>query len=106
MPNPVNIEDIRDAIISGSYEFSFHSNREMREDQLIAGEIFSSVLRGEVIEDYPDDKPFPSCLIYGNTPRGDPVHSVWGYNAGERYAVLITVYRPYPGRWVDLRVRM
>ena len=101
----MNIQDIRDATGSGSYELSFHANRKLQEDQLILGDILSSIPIGEIIEDYPDDKPFPSCLIYGITPLGDPVHSVWGYNERERYAVLITVYRPDPGRWIEWRVR-
>ena len=36
----------------------------------------SLVLHGEIIEDYPAAKPYPSCLIYGEIFSGDPVHSV------------------------------
>jgi hypothetical protein len=54
---------------------------------------------------YPDDKPFPSCLIYGETFSGEPVHSVWAYNQENQWAVLITVYRPDPRRWIDWRTR-
>ena len=36
-------------------------------DRLTIGEIFLSVLHGEIIEDYPTDKPYPSCLVYGRT---------------------------------------
>ena len=59
----------------------------------------------KVIEDYPDDKPYPSCLIYGNTFSQEPVHSVWAYNQENRWAVVITVYRPDPQRWIDWRTR-
>ena len=68
-------------------------------------EIFFSVLQGEVIEDYPDDVPYPSCLIYGDTFADVPVHSVWAYNEDNRWAVLITVYRPDPERWMNWRTR-
>jgi len=44
-------------------------------------------------------------LIYGQTFNGDPVHSVWAYNELSRWAVLITVYRPDPERWIDWRER-
>jgi len=50
-------------------------------------------------------KPFLSCLIYGDTFSGDPVHSVWAYNQENQWAVLITVYRPDPRRWIDWRTR-
>jgi hypothetical protein len=33
------------------------------------------------------------------------VHSVWAYNPGTRWAVLITVYRPSEERWLDWRTR-
>ncbi|MEK7797276.1 MAG: DUF4258 domain-containing protein, partial [Nitrospirota bacterium] len=36
------------------------------------GEITHSVLEGEIIEDYPTSKPYPSCLIYGPTSGGEP----------------------------------
>jgi hypothetical protein len=31
---------------------------------------------GEVIEDYPDDQPYPSCLVFGRTQSGGPLHVV------------------------------
>jgi len=68
-------------------------------------EIFTSVIQGEIIEDYPDDKPFPSCLIFGENLRRDPIHSVWAYNLENKWAALITVYRPNPEKWINWRIR-
>jgi hypothetical protein len=34
----------------------------------------SVILFGEIIEDYPDDKYGPSCLIYGVTEEGRILH--------------------------------
>jgi len=68
-------------------------------------EIFYSVLHGEIIEDYPSDKPYPSCLMYGDSFAGEPIHSVWAYNHATQWAVLITVSRPDPERWIDWRVK-
>ena len=53
----------------------------------------------------PDDKPYPSCLVYGRTFNGDPIHSVWAFNEKTRYTVLITVYRPDPERWINWQLR-
>ena len=58
---------------------------------LVLDDIFFSVNNGEIIEDYPNDKPYPSCLIYGKMSSGDPIHSVWAYSAENRIAILITV---------------
>jgi len=62
--------------------------------------MFQMLLIREIIEDYPDDKPYPSCLIYGKTFSGDPVHSVWAYNINNQWAILITVYRPASDRGI------
>jgi hypothetical protein len=31
---------------------------------------------GEIIEEYPDDTPYPSCLILGRTASGRSLHIV------------------------------
>ena len=95
---------IKDAAGCGC-ELSLPANMGMLDEQLIIGGILSRVPSGEITEDYPDDKPMQICLLYGNSTEGDPVHGVWGYNAREHFAVLITVYRPDPGRWIEWRAR-
>lgn len=83
-----------------------HADEEARDDGLTFEEVYFSVSRGEVIESYPADRPYPSCLIYGQTFGGDPVHSVWAYNGGSGWAVAVTVYRPDPRRWTtDFKTR-
>ena len=97
----MNIEDLIEAIRHDRVRITYHANKEAQEDQLSVHEIYASVFQGEMIEDYPDDKPYPSCLVYGNTPTGNPIHSVWAYNHETRNAVLVTVYRPDKNRWFD-----
>ena len=97
----MKIEDIADAIRQRRLRITDHADEEAEKDQLSYDDIFVSVIQGEVIEDYPDDKPYPSCLIYGNTSSQEPVHSVWAYNQETRNAVLVTVYRPDKNRWLD-----
>ena len=96
---------IQDAIQANRIRATDHAVEEAHMDRLTLDEIDFSVLHGELIEDYPDAKPYPACLIYGATPDGEPVHSVWAYNEISRWAVLITVYRPDPRRWVNWRQR-
>ena len=101
----VQLEDIIIAIRHNRIRITNHAVEEAQADYLTFDEIFFSVLEGEIIEDYPTDKPFPSCLIYGKNFANAPVHSVWGYNQETQWAVLITVYRPDPNRWINWRVR-
>jgi len=101
----IDITDIIEAVRHGRVRISDHADEEAEADQLSFDEIFFSVLHGEIIEDYPTDTPYPSCLIYGQTFSGDPVHSVWAYNDQNQWAVMITVYRPDPNRWIAWRER-
>lgn len=101
----MNIRDIIGAIRNNRIRITDHADEEAQADHLSFDEIFISVFQGEIIEDYPDDRPYPSCLVYGETFRGDPVHSVWAYNWENQWAVLVTVYRPDPRRWIDWRTR-
>ncbi len=101
----MEIRKIVDAIQAGRIRISDHADEEAAADRLTIDQICFSVLHGEIIEDYPTDKPFPSCLILGETPRGELVHSIWAYNEGSRRAVLVTVYRPDPNRWINWRTR-
>lgn len=101
----MNLEDIIDAIRGNRIRITEHADEESQADQLTFDEVFVSVFQGEIIEDYPDDKPYPSCLVYGETFNKKPVHSVWAYNQENQWAVLITVYRPDPKRWLDWRTR-
>ena len=59
------------------------------------------VVHGGKVEVYLDDKPYPRCLIDGDTSGRDPVHSVWAYNQGTAFAVQIAAYRPDPNCWVE-----
>jgi hypothetical protein len=101
----MGIEGLIRAISDGVVAITRHADQERHEDSLSFDEVYFSTVHGEIIEEYPTDSPYPSCLVYGDTFRGDSVHSVWAYNEENGAAVLITVYRPDPDRWVDYRHR-
>ena len=88
--------------------YSRHARCEMEEEELgeiLAQEVCEAVLAGEEIESYPNDVPYPSCLIYGRTKRGRPLHAVCGYSNTEELTIVITAYEPDPDKWIDFRRR-
>ena len=101
----MKIADIINAIKKRRIKITDHADEEAEADSLTFDEIFFTVTNGQIIERYSDDKPYPSCLISGLTFSGDAVHSVWALNEKNGWAVLITVYRPDPERWIDYRTR-
>lgn len=101
----MNLSEIIQAIRFHRVRITDHADEEAVADQLTMDDVFYSVLHGEVIEDYPEGRPYPSCLVFGRTSNGLAVHTVWAYNPNSGWAVLITVYRPDPRRWIDWRER-
>jgi YgiT-type zinc finger domain-containing protein len=92
----VTIEELNSAVRNGRVRITDHADEEARADRLTVDKIFDSVARGEVLEQYPVDRPYPSCLVLGRAGEVEPVHSVWAYNSKTGWAVLVTVYRPDP----------
>ncbi len=66
METQMDIAKIQEAIRKGYVNISEHADEELANDAIEDDDLYNSVLNGEVIEDYADDKPFPSCLIYGS----------------------------------------
>ncbi len=97
----MKINNIRNAIENHQFKVTDHAEEEAVEDDLVLDEILQSVREGKIIERYPDDFPFPSCLVFGKNEDKEAIHSVWGYNSSTEWAVLITVYRPDPEQWVN-----
>jgi hypothetical protein len=98
----MTIKDIQDKIKIGEYRFSDHSVKRMIEKSVDRHEVEEVVLEGEVIEEYPEDKYSPSCLIYGKTSKGRYLHVQISYPPA---VVVITTYEPDPEEWIDGRVR-
>jgi len=65
-------------------------------------EVEESVLAGEIIEQYPDDKYSPSCLIYGVSKAGRNLHVQVSIPPA---VTVITAYEPNATEWIDCRVR-
>lgn len=100
------VGDLIRAIELGRILITDHADEEAEADDISFDEVYFSVIHGEVIRECPEDKPYPSCLVYGSTFGGDPIHSVWAYNEESGFAVIIAVYRPDPARWrLDRKTR-
>jgi hypothetical protein len=97
------IDLIRQAINANRYRISKHAVIEMRNDEFDLDDVLLSVENGKVIENYPEDKRSPSCLIFGYSYNERSIHSVWGYM--EQVAICITVYQPDPKEWIDNETR-
>ena len=67
------------------------------------GEIIEAILgqEADMIEEYPQDKYSPSCLVFGMTSNGRILHIQSNYQG-----VIITTYEPNLDKWQeDLKTR-
>ena len=100
------IEEIRDRVSRWKYEFSKHAADQSILREISVAEVEQAILntRALIVENYPEDKYGPSCLILGFTNAGRPLHVQCSYPA-RPLLKIITLYQPDPELWVDLRVR-
>ena len=69
-------------------------------------DVQNAILSGEIIEDYPDYYPFPSCLIIGHRSADSVIHVVCAPNDEGTELWLITAYVPKKEKWMpDLKTR-
>ncbi len=80
--------------------FSGHAIRRMFSRQLSKDDIVTIIDQGRVISDYPDDKPYPSCLILGFLDDM-PVHVVFALDEQTQTGFVITAYIPDPEIWSE-----
>lgn len=80
--------------------FSVHALRRMFERRISVDDVAAVIGSGETIENYPDDKPYPSRLVLGwNGAR--PVHVVVAQNLSDNELIVVTVYEPDAELWDD-----
>jgi hypothetical protein len=61
-------------------------------------DILNVLLNGHIIQDYPDDTPYPSKPISG-TVGNRPIHVLFAENFENNEKIIITVYEPDPLKW-------
>ncbi|MBW3569906.1 MAG: DUF4258 domain-containing protein [Gemmatimonadetes bacterium] len=98
------IAEIRAKIAGGRFEFSQHAVDQSITRGISVAEIRQAVAAGEVIEDYPEDKYGPSCLVFGTTEAGRPLHVQCSYPS-RPILKIITLYEPDPDLWIQFRQR-
>ncbi|NOX62847.1 MAG: DUF4258 domain-containing protein [Chloroflexi bacterium] len=96
---------IREKILTGAFEFSEHALEQSIIRHISVQEVHEAIRNAEIIEDYPDDKYGPSCLVLGFTRRNRPLHIHLSYPSRPPIKI-ITLYEPDPLRWIDHRKRM
>ena len=81
-----------------------HRLERMQERDISRADVKNGIATGEIIEEYPEDYPNPSCLIFGYTVNNRILHIVAGCDNINIY--IITAYYPDTKKFEnDLKTR-
>lgn len=88
----MDIEAIKVLCQSGKIQWTEHVMKRLIKRNITRAEVKAALLSGKIIEEYPNDYPFPSCLILGICLPEIYLHVVCGI--GNDRLWIITAYRP------------
>jgi len=78
--------------------YRVHALQRMFQRKITKEEVLYVMEKGEVIEDYPDDSPYPSQLFFGKI-GSRPLHVVAAKIFLEKETIIVTVYEPDVEKW-------
>lgn len=100
----LDILELREICTPSNIRITLHAAKRLEQRSILLDDVISCVMSGEIIEQYPDDYPHPSCLILGLSVGDKYLHAVIGHH--ETNLFLITAYYPSADKWEsDLRTR-
>ncbi len=88
----IDINNLRSYYEKERVIITIHAQERLRQRGIRAKDVRNRIMTGEIIEQYPDDFPFPSCLVFGKSVNGKILHVVASdEGTGSR---IITAYFP------------
>lgn len=93
----MEIAKIRKYCIEHRIQWTSHVMQRLIKRNILRSDVKTALLNGKIIEEYPSDYPYPSCLVLGITSLNKPLHVVCGI--GDDKLWIITAYRPDETMW-------
>ena len=98
------VQQIRAKVDRGQFEYSQHALDQSIRRRIDVSDLREAMFAPELVEDYPNARYGPSCLLLGFTAAGRPLH-VHCSHASRMLVKIITLYEPSPAVWLDFRHR-
>ena len=95
----MNIEDYRKLNHDAAIAITNHARMRFRERGITLDNIEVAINNGQIIEEYPTDKPFPSCLISAHIAIDKVLHVV--VSTDNEFLYIITSYWPDAEKWTN-----
>jgi hypothetical protein len=95
----VKIGEILRLCKEDSIRWTDHAIMRMIQRGISRIDVKHTLINGKIIEQYPDDYPYPSCLILGGIRENRHLHVICGIGSGELW--IISAYYPNPEKWLE-----
>lgn len=99
-----SLKQIRQQLTKGKIQFTRHGLQRLVERNISLEEIKETGKNAIIIENYPDDKYSPSCLLLGLTINNRVLHLQVSRKEGE-FLTIITLYEPSSEEWINYKQR-
>lgn len=93
----VNIETIKELYSKGSIQWTNHALIRIIQRNISQKDIKKVLADGEIIEQYDNDYPYPSCIVMGPKSGDAKLHVLCGI--GDEKLWIITAYKPDREIW-------
>ncbi len=94
----IGIKDLQAlAIDIDNFKLTKHTVTRFKERGIKLAFVRNALFNGEIIEQYPNDYPYPSCLVLGYMNNNAPIHVCVGIGDGKLW--IITAYFPNTNEW-------
>lgn len=100
----MEITKMRELIEQEKIIWTNHVVTRLLQRKISQSDVKNAILNGNIIEEYENDYPYPSCLVYGISLDNKILHVVCGFN--EESVWIITAYYPSEEEWnKDMKTR-
>ncbi len=95
----LKVDTIKEFVRTGKIRWTNHCIVRLFQRNISQEDIENALLNGEIIEEYENDYPYPSCLVYGIDLNNKVLHVICGTSETELW--VITAYYPDNIKWKD-----
>lgn len=100
----LHIDNLRKLCTDDTIIMTAHVIKRCKERNIDSESIINVIMHGEIIKQYEDDKPFPSCLLLGISKNNKYLHVVVASDDINLH--IITAYYPNIDEWeADFKTR-
>ena len=100
----MEIDTLKKLCSASKIKWTKHGLERMQERNISIADVKNCIMNGEIIEEYPNDFPITSMLVFGHNVEGRVLHTVCGTDG--QFLYVVTAYFPDTDKFEsDLKTR-